>query len=56
MENFCAKCNIPLTRCISTVQGLRELLIYKPPIRLRESENQDDKAIPFVCSNCGRVE
>jgi hypothetical protein len=56
MEHFCSNCNIKLTRCIAPVQGMRELLIYKPPIKFRESTNKDDKAIPFVCCNCGRIE
>lgn len=57
MEHFCPKCsNIALTRCIAPVQGIREILVYKPPVKWRESQNQDSKAIPFVCSNCGYIE
>jgi len=56
MEYFCANCNIALTKCIAPVQGIRELLIYKPPIKFRESQNQDDIAIPFVCCSCGHIE
>lgn len=57
MEHFCPKCsNIALTRCIAPTIGKTVLSIYKPPIKLRASQNQVDKAIPFVCPNCGYVE
>jgi hypothetical protein len=57
MEHFCPKCkDIILVRCISPVEGKRELLIYKPPIKWRESQNKVDSAIPYVCNNCGYIE